>query len=84
VVAGAAIPSATAQNQNGSKPTARSILQKGLHAVRSNVSAREEDGGDEAEMLRLRAEYAQSRPLRRPRSRWPVCLPRNVRRAASQ
>ena len=61
VAAGAAIPTATAQNHHGDKPSAPSFLQKGIDATRSHARvAREEDEGDEAELIKLRAEYAQS------------------------
>src|SRR4051794_20188125 len=59
VVGGAAIPAA-AQNHHGDKPDAPSFLQKGIDATRSHVRAREEDEGNEAELIKLRAEFAQS------------------------
>lgn len=59
LVAGAAVPAATAQNNNGG-PSAPDFLHKGIRATQPRVSARVEEGGDAAELLKLRAEYAQS------------------------
>lgn len=59
VVAGAMSPAASAQNHSDDKPTAKSFLHKGLRAARGNNPGIE-DEDNEAELIKLRAEFAQS------------------------
>ncbi len=85
VVAGTASPAATAPGDGTRSPTARSILQKGtalLGPPRSPL-AREEEGEDEALLLRLRAEFARSIQAA-PGTTFPVSAVLAAQRAAAR